>query len=140
GFHLTDFCASGTLVPLWAQWLMTLHPIPMLRNTRGCQPDVGSLSRISSPHDVRQVGALYSGQRLIYPTTDELAARRTIFEHRGRHSAAATRRERRTCPRWACGGLSGSHPSVETQEARQRPSIQNDSGLSQGRAGRSVLG
>src|SRR5262249_14154953 len=28
---LIDFCASGTLVPLWAQWLLTLHPSPMLR-------------------------------------------------------------------------------------------------------------
>lgn len=28
---LVDFCARGTLVPLWA-WLLT-HPIPMLQNT-----------------------------------------------------------------------------------------------------------
>jgi len=26
-FHLIDFCTSGTLVPLWAQWLLTLHPL-----------------------------------------------------------------------------------------------------------------
>jgi hypothetical protein len=31
-FHLVDFCASGTLVPLWAQWLLTLHPSPMLES------------------------------------------------------------------------------------------------------------
>ena len=36
-----DFCASGTLVPLWAQWLLTLHPIPMLQNTWGFEPEGG---------------------------------------------------------------------------------------------------
>jgi hypothetical protein len=35
-FRLIDFCASGTLVPLWAQWLLTLHPI--LRNIWGFEP------------------------------------------------------------------------------------------------------
>src|SRR5262249_60630967 len=27
-FHLIDFCTSATPEPLWAQWLLTLHPIP----------------------------------------------------------------------------------------------------------------
>jgi hypothetical protein len=38
---LIDFCESGTLVPVWAQWLLTLHPIPMLQNTGGFEPEGG---------------------------------------------------------------------------------------------------
>ena len=38
---LMYFCASGSLVPLWAQWLLTLHPIPMLQNTWGFEPEGG---------------------------------------------------------------------------------------------------
>jgi hypothetical protein len=40
-FDLVDFCASGTLVPLWAQWLLTLHPSQTLRNKWGCEPEGG---------------------------------------------------------------------------------------------------
>ena len=34
-FDLIDFCASGTLMPLWAQRLLTRHPSPELQAMRG---------------------------------------------------------------------------------------------------------